>query len=68
VSEEGTGPEGAIFSVLTDRTLAAWRPAMRALEDMGGYSDRTYTLTGRGDPQRLYGATLRPAVFPITER
>jgi putative ABC transport system permease protein len=50
---------------LTDLTFEAWRPASETMEGMGTYTQRAYTVTGRGDADRVEGAVLAPEIFGI---
>ena len=50
---------------LSDLTFAAWSPASQTIEAMGGYTQRAYTVTGRGDADRIEGAVLAPEIFSI---
>ncbi len=50
---------------LSDLTFEAWSPASQTIEAMGGYTQRAYTVTGRGDADRVEGAVLAPEIFSI---
>ena len=52
-------------AIITSDTLLAWRGASETLEGIAGYSQRSFTLTGRGDPVRLRGAAVSPDMFPM---
>ena len=40
-------------------------PASQTIEGMAGYTQRAYTVTGRGDADQLEGAVLAPEIFGI---
>ncbi len=42
-----------------------YRARNRVFENIGGYSDRSATLTGEGDPERVQGARVTASVFPL---
>jgi putative ABC transport system permease protein len=42
-----------------------WRRDSRSFEDLGGFSDVTYTLTGAGDPLRVHGAMASASLFTL---
>jgi putative ABC transport system permease protein len=52
---------GAYFS---DVTLESWSRSMRTLERVAAYSDGVLTV-GREEPERLPGAAVSPALFPL---
>lgn len=50
---------------LDSHTLRAWRKRARTVEQLAGYQARSLTLTGQGEPERLIGASVSPALFPL---
>ena len=52
---------GAYFS---DVTLESWSRSMSTLEGVAAYSDDVLTV-GREQPERLPGASVSPALFPL---
>ena len=50
---------------MTSGTLEAWREHPRTLEQIAGYSDRTFTYLDDSEPVRVQGATVSPALFPL---
>jgi predicted permease len=49
---------------LSDVTLESWSKGMRTLEGVAAYSDEVLTV-GREEPERLPGASVSPALFPL---
>ena len=56
------GPRAAI---MTYDTFKAWRDSAQTLDGLAAYSQRSYTLTGLGDPVRLRGTAVSAAMFPM---
>ena len=54
-------------SFMTGDTLEAWREDPQTIDQVAGYSPRTYTLTGRGEPGRLRGAAVSAQMFGLLE-
>ncbi len=52
---------GAYFS---DVTLESWSRSMQTLEGVAAYNDEVLTV-GREEPERLPGASVSPALFPL---
>lgn len=50
---------------LTNELFFAWRESTRTLDGLAGYAPRAFTLTGRGEPERLRGAVASPALFSM---
>ncbi len=50
---------------MTGDTLEAWREDAEAVEQLAGYGQRSYTLTGQGEPVRLRGAAVSAGMFPL---
>ena len=46
-------------------TFEAWRESTKALDGLAAYAERSYTLTGLGDPIRLRGTAVSAAMFPM---
>jgi len=45
--------------------FADWRDQNRVFEQIAAYSDRTFNLTGTTEPERIQGAIVSPAFFPM---
>jgi predicted permease len=43
----------------------SWREQARSFEQIGAIGGGGYTLTGRGDPEQLSGATITPSIMPL---
>jgi putative ABC transport system permease protein len=43
----------------------SWKERNRSFEALGAVGGGIYTLTGRGDPEQLNGATISPSLLPI---
>ena len=50
---------------MTGATLEAWRENPQTLDQIAGYSDRTFTYSDASGPVRVRGATVSPALFPL---
>ena len=50
---------------MTSATLEAWRENPQTLDQIAGYSDRTFTYLDASEPVRVRGATVSPALFPL---
>ena len=50
---------------MTSATLEAWREDPQTLDQIAGYSDRTFTYLDAAEPVRVRGATVSPALFPL---
>jgi putative ABC transport system permease protein len=50
---------------LSDLTFDAWSRDSQTIDSMGAYTERAYTVTGRGDADRVDGAVLAPEIFSI---
>lgn len=42
-----------------------WRAQNRVFEDLGVYQATSWTVTGRGDPERIHGATISATLFSV---
>lgn len=42
-----------------------WRAQNRFFEDVGVYQGTSWTVTGRGDPERVHGATISATLFSV---
>jgi putative ABC transport system permease protein len=56
----GGGSRGAF---VTGDTFQAWRESSSTLEALAAYAQRSYTLTGMGDPIRLRGTAVSSSMF-----
>jgi putative ABC transport system permease protein len=45
--------------------FADWRDQNHVFEQIATYSDRTFDLTGTAEPERIQGAIVSPAFFPM---
>jgi putative ABC transport system permease protein len=45
--------------------FADWREQNQVFEQLAAYTDRTFNLTGAGEPERIQGALVSPAFFPM---
>ncbi len=66
VAEQRPGlrsPRGGSF--MTNETFHAWRESSQTLEGLAAYGSRSYTLTGQGEPARVRGSIVSPAIFPM---
>ncbi len=52
-------------AMLTSATLEAWRENPQTIDQIAGYSDRTFTCLDGSEPVRVRGATASPALFPL---
>jgi putative ABC transport system permease protein len=43
----------------------SWKEQNRSFQALGAIGGNTYTLTGRGDPEQINGATISPSLLPI---
>ena len=43
----------------------SWKEQNRSFQDLGAIGAGFYTLTGRGDPEQINGATITPSLLPI---
>ena len=50
---------------MTSDTLETWRESTETLEQIAGYRQRSFTLTGEGDPVRLRGIAASPDLFSL---
>jgi len=50
---------------MTSATLEAWRENPQTIDQIAGYSDRTFTSLDGSEPVRVRGATVSPALFPL---
>ena len=66
VREERPEMRGRVMpSFMTGTTLEGWRESPSTVDEIAGYGDRSYTLTGEGPPVRVRGADVSPAMFPL---
>ena len=61
----GLSGGGQPMSFMTADTLRAWRESTETLEQIAGYNSRSFTLTGHGEPARVPGSSVSPAMFPL---
>ena len=50
---------------MTSGTLEAWRENPQTIDQIAGYSDRTFTYRDASEPVRVQGAAVSPALFPL---
>src|SRR5580698_10192343 len=43
----------------------SWKEQNQSFQGLGAIGGGTYTLTGRGDPEQMNGATISPSLLPI---
>jgi putative ABC transport system permease protein len=65
VVETREGSTQPLPPIFTNGTYLAWRDAPATIEQLAGWSPRTVTLTGTGDPQRIRVASVTPSLFPL---
>jgi putative ABC transport system permease protein len=53
-------------ALLSDRTFHAWLETARTIDQLAAFRRVGYTLRGSGDPARLVGAQVSPALFHMT--
>ena len=55
----------AMPAFMTSATLEAWRENPHTIDQIAGYSDRTFTYRDESEPVRVRGAAVSPALFPL---
>src|SRR5437016_8363783 len=45
--------------------FADWRDQNQVFEQIAAYSDKTFNLTDAGEPERIQGEIVSPAIFPL---
>jgi putative ABC transport system permease protein len=66
VSEDIPGDRDLVpRSLLSSDTFDAWRTESRTLEGLAGWSTRSFTLSGNGEPERLRGASVSVNLFSL---
>ena len=55
----------AMPAFMTSVTLEAWRENPQTIDQIAGYSDRTFTFLDDAEAVRVRGATVSPALFPL---
>ena len=55
----------AMPAFMTSATLEAWRENPHTIDQIAGYSDRTFTHRDESEPVRVRGAAVSPALFPL---
>src|SRR5205807_3880542 len=45
--------------------FADWRDQNQVFEQIAAYSDKTFNLTGSGEPERIQGEIVSPSLFPL---
>ena len=58
-------PGSPQVAALSTDDVQDWRQQSRTVQLIALYMPDTLTLTGRGDPERLSGARVSPALFPL---
>ena len=65
VSEDRPLGRGRPMAIITNETYHGWLERTQTLDAIAAYSPRAYTLTGRGEARRLFGASVSAALFPM---
>lgn len=52
-------------ALLSNITYDAWERSSRTLDAFAAYASRSFTITGRGEPERIRGAAVTPSLFPL---
>jgi predicted permease len=65
VTETRLGATQRSGSFLTNGTYLTWRQNRSTIEDIGGWSTETVTLTGAGEPRRIRIASTTPSTFTV---
>jgi putative ABC transport system permease protein len=65
VTETRQGRTGRVLGTVSNGTFLAWRDHPSTIEDLGGWSTQTATLTGAGDPVRVPIIPTTPSLFRI---
>ena len=55
----------AMPAFMTSATLEGWREHPQTIDQIAGYSDRTFTYGDDSEPVRVPGAAVSPALFPL---
>ena len=50
---------------MTSDTLEAWRENPQAIDQIAGYTGRSFTYQDESEPVRVRGAAVSPALFPL---
>lgn len=53
------------MNVVSPANFQDWRERSQSFEAMGGFFDRSFTLTGSGDPENIRATAVTPNVFAI---
>jgi putative ABC transport system permease protein len=61
---EGVHPSSSDEAGVTAPDIRAYTTDTRSFESLGGYMQKTYELSGIGDPAQINGSRLSPGVFP----
>ena len=64
VVKETRGGSAPRFGTFTNAAYLAWRDDPATLENIAAWSQRTVTLSGRGDPQRIRITAATASFFP----
>ena len=66
VGEEHPGGNAAVRgALLSNRTFHGWRESPQAIDSLAAFNRSAYTLTGAGEPTRVAGAEVSPALFEM---
>jgi len=66
LGEEHPGGTAAVRgSLLTNRTFHSWLESPQAIDSIAAFNRSAYTLTGIGEPTRVAGAQVSPALFEM---
>ncbi len=65
VIETRKGGAPRVAGTVSNGTYLAWRDRPATIENLGGWTSTTVTLTGAGDPERLAVASATPSLFAV---
>ena len=65
LAETRQGSTRRLPPILTNGTYLAWRDARGTIDEIGGWSGSTVTVTDRGDPQRIRIGAVTPTMFSL---
>lgn len=63
--KETRGGKPPRFNSFSNAAYLAWREQATTLEDIAGWSQRTVTLAGAGDPERIRITAASASLFPV---
>ena len=65
VMESRKGGAPRVAGTVSNGTYLSWRQNPSTIEEIGGWMNRSATLTGAGDPERLPLAAATPSLFTV---